>query len=146
MILWRENHGHSIMQWLHQVIRISGDDRIGLKDASSRPVLPAIPQTRKRKDISVSKLDRPRLLVFFVEFLPLVEACCGNQTSSALHGFAEHRTRGHGFSAGVHGGIADLGVLREKRNQAPPQKGKLPIGGVSVQPNDGLRGLRGDVV
>jgi hypothetical protein len=64
----RENHRHSIVHGLDQLIGIGGDDRVRLKDAASRAILPTVPQACEREEFTVRKLNGPGLLALFPIF------------------------------------------------------------------------------
>lgn len=75
---------------------------------------PALPQAGKGVWFPALERNSKRAFRFGVRSLPLEIGICGHQATALLERLPESRLRRRLFSAGVDGGIADLGFFRPK--------------------------------
>ena len=62
------------MDRLHNLVRISCDDRVGFKQLTGRLILSTVPEAREAKKFPSARLEGPGLLGLLVEHLPSVKS------------------------------------------------------------------------
>src|SRR5512146_499676 len=140
----RKDHRHPVVDRDQDGIRVGRQDRARL-DAACARAFPSVPQPGEGEEMPVAHPDVVRLFSALFP-LPLVEAAGGDQAPAPFESVAERRLFTCGFGACVDEAVADRGVFRPGRNEAPAEKGKLASFSrrAGAYGSDGLG--RGDVV
>jgi hypothetical protein len=144
LVSWFENHRHPIMNWSHQFIPGGGQNREGLQ---RRPVLwpPALPQSGEGIRIAALQPNREWALRLWIEALPLEKCVRRHETAPLLQRLSEGGLRRNLFSTRIDRVVADLGILRSRRHQAPAHQRELPVAAVVAQAHNWLNALRSDI-
>lgn len=112
-----ENHWHSVVDDGGRGIGSRGQNRARFKPVPGC-VLPAVPQSREREQLSIIDLEAEWLLGC-PRLLPFVETVCRNQTSAELERIAERGLRGSCLGFRVYRARSDGGVSCPMRDESP---------------------------
>src|ERR1043165_698944 len=120
----RDDDRHSLMDGLHQVVGVRGQDRAGFDGLLT--LFPALPQARQAKRPVAFQPDEVGQLVT-VGCLPFVEAISDNEAPPGTKSTTKRRLHCDRFRAGVGLAVAVGRIIGPRRNQTPPEKSEFRL-------------------